>query len=169
MSAYGGSLKNLKDLKDLSILRRQKRASRSITMGQTRCRALALILATRLIAAVRAASPAPASPALRSTPYSHLRSSSPPRPSVVWGLALRAARAVPCCFPWIEDKEVNCCREGVVFLGPLSFERAQHRQTLRPSRRRDPQQSPASFRSAADLSSPERIGGGTSLALGSQS
>ena len=33
-------------------------------------------------------------------------------------------------------------------LGPLGFEGAQHRQTLRPSRRRDPQQSPASFRIA---------------------
>ena len=33
-------------------------------------------------------------------------------------------------------------------LGPLGFEGAQHRQTLRSSRRRDPQQSPASFRIA---------------------
>ena len=32
--------------------------------------------------------------------------------------------------------------------GPLGFEGAQHRQTLRPSSSRDPQQSPASFRSA---------------------
>ena len=33
-------------------------------------------------------------------------------------------------------------------LGPLGFECSQHRQTLRPSSSRDPQQSPASFRSA---------------------
>jgi hypothetical protein len=40
-------------------------------------------------------------------------------------------------------------------LGPLGFERVQHRQTLRPSRRRDPQQSPASFRIAVkDLEDP---------------
>ena len=35
-------------------------------------------------------------------------------------------------------------------LGPLGFERAQHRQTLRPSRSRDPQQSPASCGGAFD-------------------
>ena len=41
------------------------------------------------------------------------------------------------------------------FLGPLGFEGAQHRQTLRPSSSRDPQQSPASFRSAVkDLEDP---------------
>ena len=34
-------------------------------------------------------------------------------------------------------------------LGPLGFEGAQHRPTLRPSRRQDPQQSPASFRRIA--------------------
>ena len=40
-------------------------------------------------------------------------------------------------------------------LGPLGFEGAQHRQTLRPSSSRDPQQSPASFRSAVkDLEDP---------------
>ena len=40
-------------------------------------------------------------------------------------------------------------------LGPLGLEGAQHRQTLRPSRRRDPQQSPASFRIAVkDLEDP---------------
>ena len=33
-------------------------------------------------------------------------------------------------------------------LGPLGFEGAQHRQTLRPSSSRGPQQSPASFRIA---------------------
>jgi len=44
--------------------------------------------------------------------------------------------------------------EGIP-LGPLGFEGAQHRQTLRPSRRRDPQQSPASFRIAVkDLEDP---------------
>ena len=46
----------------------------------------------------------------------------------------------------------NHCR---LPLGPLGFEGAQHRQTLRPSRRRDPQQSPASFRLAVkDLEDP---------------
>ena len=52
-------------------------------------------------------------------------------------------------------------REGRVLvdfvspLGPLYFEGAQHRQTLRPSRRRDPQQSTASFRIAVkDLEDP---------------
>ena len=40
-------------------------------------------------------------------------------------------------------------------LGPLGFECSQHRQTLRPSSSRDPQQSPASFRSAVkDLEDP---------------
>jgi len=40
-------------------------------------------------------------------------------------------------------------------LGPLGFEGAQHRQTLRPSRRRDPQQSPESVRIAVkDLEDP---------------
>ena len=40
-------------------------------------------------------------------------------------------------------------------LGPLGFQGAQHRQTLRPSSSRDPQQSPASFRSAVkDLEDP---------------
>jgi len=37
--------------------------------------------------------------------------------------------------------------------GPLGFDFAQHRQTLRPSRRRDPQQSPASFRIAVGFQS----------------
>ena len=40
-------------------------------------------------------------------------------------------------------------------LGSLGFEGALHRQTLRPSSRRDPQQSPASFRIAVkDLEDP---------------
>ena len=40
-------------------------------------------------------------------------------------------------------------------LGPLGFEGAQHRQTLRPSSSRDPQQSPAPFRIAVkDLEDP---------------
>ena len=40
-------------------------------------------------------------------------------------------------------------------LGPLGFEGAQHRQTLRPSSSRDPQQSPVSFRIAVeDLEDP---------------
>ena len=41
------------------------------------------------------------------------------------------------------------------FLLPLGFDFAQHRQTLRPSSSRDPQQSPASFRIAVkDLEDP---------------
>ena len=36
-------------------------------------------------------------------------------------------------------------------LGPLGFDFAQRRQTLRPSSSRDPQQSPASFRSAVKV------------------
>ena len=44
---------------------------------------------------------------------------------------------------------------GVSPLGPLGFDFAQHRQTLRPSSSRDPQQSPASFRTAVkDLEDP---------------
>ena len=40
-------------------------------------------------------------------------------------------------------------------LGPLGFEGAQYRQTLRPFSSRDPQQSPASFRIAVkDLEDP---------------
>ena len=46
----------------------------------------------------------------------------------------RCTRTLPCA--WLRP------------LGPLGFEGAQHRQTLRPSSSRDPQQSPASFRSA---------------------
>ena len=48
-----------------------------------------------------------------------------------------------------------CDNEEPHPLGPLGFEGAQHRQTLRPSSGRDPQQSPASFRSAVkDLEDP---------------
>ena len=43
-------------------------------------------------------------------------------------------------------------------LGPLGFECSHHRQTLGPSSSRDPQQSPASFRSAVkDLEDPPHV------------
>ena len=51
--------------------------------------------------------------------------------------------------PWDASEGGGCA------LGPLGFDFAQHRQTLRPPRRRDPQQSPASFRIAVkDLEDP---------------
>ena len=51
------------------------------------------------------------------------------------------------CTAALQTKK-ECSPEVQGPLGPLGFEGAQHRQTLRPSSSRDPQQSPASFRSA---------------------
>ena len=63
---------------------------------------------------------------------------------------------VPVAVSIVRSRQVSEVKQtDFRILGPLGFEGAQHRQTLRPSRRRDLQQSPASFRIAVkDLEDP---------------
>ena len=63
---------------------------------------------------------------------------------------------VPVAVSIVRSRQVTeVKRKKFRILDPLGFEGAQHRQTLRPSSRRDPQQSRVSFRIAVmDLEDP---------------